>query len=103
MQIPVLVEPLPDGRGFRARAGHPIDLAAEGPTRAAALHELEQATQGRLARGAEIVAMNVPAAGPWVEFGGFLPDDDATARWMDILRENRTRANESPDGLLPPA
>ncbi|MBO0696788.1 MAG: hypothetical protein J2P46_00200 [Zavarzinella sp.] len=101
MQIPVLVEPLPDGRGFRARAGEPLDLSAEGPTKAAAIRELQQAARGRLAAGAEVVPMDLVSGNPWDELGGFLPDDEATRQWLDALRENRRRANESPDGLLP--
>ena len=42
MQIHVLVEPLPDGRGFRARAGEPFPVAAESPDRAAAVDEVRR-------------------------------------------------------------
>jgi hypothetical protein len=103
MQIPALVEPLPDGRGFRARAGEPFDLSAEGPTRAAAIRELQQAADRRLAAAAEVVPIELASGDPWAELGGFLPDDEATRQWLDALRENRRKANESPDGLLPTA
>ena len=39
MEIPVLVEPLPEG-GFRARCGDPFALTAEGATPDAALYHL---------------------------------------------------------------
>ena len=45
--------------------------------------------------------MDVNAGNPWVDLAGFLPDDELTRRWLDTLRENRRKANESPDGLLP--
>jgi hypothetical protein len=101
MQIPVLIEPLPEGRGFRARAGEPLDLSAEGPTKAAAIQELQQAARGRLAAGAEVVPMELATGNPWVDLAGFLPDDELTRQWMEALQENRRKANESPDGLLP--
>lgn len=101
MEIPVLVEPLPSGKGFRARAGDPLGLSAEGATRDEALHQLQSLTNGRLSSGAEIVPMHVGTGNPWVDSAGFLPDDELTREWMDILRENRKKANEAGDGLLP--
>ena len=100
MQIPVLIEPLPDGRGFRARAGEPLDLAGEGPTKAAALRELQEAARGKLTGGAEVVPLELATGNPWLDLAGFLPDDELTRQWLDALQENRQRANESPDGLL---
>jgi hypothetical protein len=101
MQIPVLVEPLPDGRGFRARAGEPLDLSAEGPTKAAAIQALRQAARGRLAGGAEVVPLELSTGNAWADSAGFLPEDELTRQWLDALRENRRKANESADGLLP--
>jgi hypothetical protein len=101
MQIPVLLEPLPDGRGFRARAGEPFDLSAEGPTKAAAVQGLRDAARGRLAGGAEVIPLEVATGNPWVDLAGFLPDDELTRQWMEALEENRRKANESSDGLLP--
>jgi hypothetical protein len=101
MQIPVLVEPLPDGRGFRARAGEPFDLSAEGPTKAAAIRGVQDAARDRLAGGAEVVPLEVATGNPGVDLAGFLPDDELTRQWLEALEENRRKANESPDGLLP--
>jgi hypothetical protein len=101
MEIPVLIEPLPNGKGFRAKTGEPLSLSAEGTTRDDALSQLQSLTSGRLATGAEIVPMAVKTGNPWVDLAGFLPDDELTREWMDILRENRKKANESVDGLLP--
>jgi hypothetical protein len=103
MEIPVLVEPLPDGRGFRARTGHPFDLAAEGPTKAAAIQQLQRATHSRHAGGAEVIPLELSAGNPWADLGGFLPDDEATRRWLEALEANRRQANESSHGLLPQA
>ena len=68
------MEPLPDGGGFRAKAGDPLDLSAEGPTKADAVRELPELTRGRLAGGAEIVSPDFAGGHPWAELGGFLPD-----------------------------
>lgn len=101
MQILVVVEPLPNGRGFRARASELLDLSAEGPTKAAAIQELQKAAQGRLAGEAEVVPMELATGNPWNDLAGFLPDDELTRQWLDALQENRRKANEAPDGLLP--
>src|SRR5262245_12462895 len=98
MQTPVLIEPLPDGRGFRARLGERLAMYAEGSTKEDAIRELQKLANGRLSGDAEIVPMEVKTGNPWVDIAGFLPDDDLTREWQDILRENRRIANESPDG-----
>src|SRR4051794_40101253 len=100
MQIPILIEPLPDGRGFRAKTGDPLGLAAEGPTKAEAVRQLKELANGRLAGGAEVVSMELAAGTPWADFAGFLPDDELTRQWMDALQENRRKANADADGLL---
>jgi len=101
MQIPILIEPLPDGRGFRAKAGDPFSLSAEGPTRDEAIRCLRAQLNGRLRAGAEILPMELPSSNPWTDLAGFLPDDELTREWMRTLEENRRKANESADGLLP--
>jgi hypothetical protein len=101
MQIPILIEPLPNSKGFRARTGEPLSLSAEGATRDAAVHQLESLAKGKIASGVELGVMEVQTGNPWVELAGFLPDDELTREWMEILRENRRKANESPDALLP--
>lgn len=41
MQIPILVEPLPNGQGYVARAGEPFAIRVEGPTISDATKTLE--------------------------------------------------------------
>jgi len=100
MQIPILIEPLPNGLGFRARVGETLSLSAEGTTKQDALSQLEVLTSGRLSSGAEIVPMELNERNVWKELGGFLPVDDLTKEWLEILRKNRRQANNSTDGLL---
>ncbi|HJZ92783.1 MAG TPA: hypothetical protein VKE40_18055 [Gemmataceae bacterium] len=54
MSIHVLVEPLPDGSGFRARTGSPLDLTATGPTPESALDEIGRQLAEKWQRGARI-------------------------------------------------
>lgn len=58
MQIPILVEPLPGGRGFRARAIEPFHVAAESADRGAAIDEVRQRL-GELVSAGQVVAVNV--------------------------------------------
>jgi len=103
MQIPILIESLPNGQGFRAKAGEPLALSAEGQTKDDAVRNLRLLADSRLATGAEIVPMELASDNAWIERAGFLPDDELTREWMELMRENRKKANESADGLLPQA
>jgi len=100
MQIPILIKPHQNGSGFRAKMGEPLSLSAEGLTRNETLQELRSMTELRLESGTEILPMEIKSGNPWLDFAGFLPDDELTREWMDILKANRKKANESPDGLL---
>ena len=101
MEIPVLVEPMPNGSGYRAKSGEPLELSAEGATKEEAFRQLQRLASSKLAGNVEIVPMEVRTGNPWVDLAGFLPDDRLTSEWMEILRENRRLANESPNGMLP--
>jgi len=46
------------------------------------------------------VPMELNERNVWKELGGFLPVDDLTKEWLEILRKNRRQANNSTDGLL---
>jgi hypothetical protein len=78
MQIPVLVETLPNGQGFRAKVGEPLALSADGPTKDDAIRQVKQLALSRLQTGSEIVPIELASGNPWIELAGFLPDDDLT-------------------------
>ncbi len=59
MHIPILIEALANGR-FRARAGEPFVLVAEGESCAAATQALERLVAERLANGAQLGLLSVP-------------------------------------------
>jgi hypothetical protein len=100
MQIPVLLEPIPGNR-YRARSGEPLVLSAEGRTRAEALHNLELLVSQRLAASqAEIAHIDVSAVSenPWRLYAGSLPKDDPMVQeWIQIMEENRRKADEDPE------
>lgn len=101
MEIPVLVEPLTDRKGYRATVGSPFSLTVDGETRDEAVGNLHRLTRDRLGSEGELRTMEVVSGNPWTDLAGFLPDDDLTHEWMEIMKDRRRLANESPDGLLP--
>jgi hypothetical protein len=75
MELPILIEPTPEGR-FRARVGDPFHVTAEGEAAAQAVQHLVEAVRKRLDAGARIAVLTVTngtvqAAAPP------LPADDA--------------------------
>ena len=58
MQLPILIEPIEGGR-FRARAGEPFALTAEGDSRDEAVQQLERLIAERLRNGAQLRTVNV--------------------------------------------
>jgi len=58
MEIVVLVEPLAGGR-FRARAGEPLNLCAEGTTVEEATRQLGVLFDALMARGCQLAALTV--------------------------------------------
>ncbi|HVK12176.1 MAG TPA: hypothetical protein VM597_25715 [Gemmataceae bacterium] len=101
MEIPVLVEPLIDRKGFRATIGGPLSLSADGETREDAIDNVKRLTRDRLGPEGEIRGLALSTGDPLAELAGFLPDDELTREWMEIMNERRRQANESADGLLP--
>lgn len=58
MQIPILIEPIANGR-FRARIGEPFALSVEGASTTEATHLIEEALKSRLCSGVQIAAVNI--------------------------------------------
>jgi hypothetical protein len=100
MQIPVLIEPVA-GNGYRARAAEPFALSAQGATRGDALQKLRELIGDKLRSGAEIVPLELPGAdNPWLNpIGRLNPEDPLVKEWIQIMEENRRKADEDPDYL----
>lgn len=97
VQIPILIEPV-SGNGYRARGMAPFTLTADGATREEALARLRQLLADRLSGGAEIVALDLPAAAhPLAEFAGMFKDDPDFAEVLEIMAENRRKMDADPD------
>jgi hypothetical protein len=98
MHIPVLVEQLPD-RSFRARAGDPFALCAEGKTQTEALNKLRKLIEERRKAGAWIVHLDIGNIdNPLMRsFGTLDPNDPAVQAWEKAMAENRRKADEDPD------
>jgi len=58
MEIPVIIEPCAGG-GFRAKAGSPFDLSAEGTTPEEASHKLIALFDSLMARGCQLTRLAV--------------------------------------------
>ncbi len=91
MEIPVLIEPVL-GDGYRATGGEPFAVSAEGATRDEALARLRHLIAGRFSAGAEVVALQIPAAShPWEPFAGMLRDEPLFDEWQRAIQEAVTR------------
>jgi hypothetical protein len=94
MQIPILVEPIEGGR-FRARAGEPFVLTAEGASGPEALQNLERMIGERLRSGAVLLSLEVPPSRrPSAAHGPIRYQDPEFDQWL--ANKKREEANETP-------
>jgi hypothetical protein len=98
MNIPVLIEPVA-GNGYRAKSGGPLELTAEGTTRADALKNLRNLVHQQMQGGAEVTTLELPdnASNPWVKFAGMFKDDPYFDEVVEIMAENRRKMDADPD------
>jgi len=95
MELPVLIERLPDGVHYTARLGEPFNLTVEAPTPEEAQDRIREAVRRRLDQGAELRAISVRASSPAPPEGGRLPDDELTREWLQAVRQVRDEADEA--------
>lgn len=84
MQVPILIEPVGEG-AFRATAGAPFGLSAQGATADEAASRLEAALRARLSAGARLtsIELGANAAAPLV-----LPPLSEGEKWaMEAMNE----------------
>jgi predicted RNase H-like HicB family nuclease len=97
MEIPVLIEPVA-GNGYRASGGAPFTFTVEAATREEALRKAQEMIAGRVAAGAELVAVSVPRAEhPWARFAGTLRNDPMLDAWKQAMADYRRKVDEDPD------
>jgi hypothetical protein len=95
MVIPVLIEPI-EGGGFRAVAGSPLTVSAEGANQDEALSRLRDAIRLKLQGGSILVPLDVPPAeeNPWVKYAGMFRNNPLFDDWVAAMAENRRRDDE---------
>lgn len=93
MQIPILIEAI--AGGYRARAGEPFVLSADGVTAQEAARSLEQKLGDRMRSGAQVVFVNIGNGTPVAGAPPPLPADDLyKTDWVfrelqEAIAENR--------------
>lgn len=88
MELPVIIEQLPEQRGYTARLTTPFSLSAEAATAEQAHQELAKMLEDRLLQGTELRSLTVPTS-----HGGWLPDDELTREWLHHIREYRAECD----------
>jgi predicted RNase H-like HicB family nuclease len=97
MEIPVLLEPLPDG-GFQARSADPLGLMAQGDTPDAALRHLRDLIRSRTASGAILTSIEVPTPKSGSYLGaGVYKDEPLFDRWREAIEEYRQQVDDDPN------
>lgn len=100
MELPVLIEPLPNG-GFRARLGQPLEIAADGPTKEDAVAALRKLLQDELNQGKQIASIQIPSVPPpWLRYAGMFKEDDPIIQeWVKCIQEYRDEVENDPNYL----
>src|SRR5437868_2524433 len=96
MNIPVLVERLPDHR-YRAKCGEPFAVSAEGDTDAEAVNNLMSLLQAKLTSGTRLALIELPTdeENPWVQGAGMFKDDPQFDEFLEAMKVNRRREAEA--------
>jgi predicted RNase H-like HicB family nuclease len=96
MQIPILIEPVVNS-GFRARAGEPFPLSADGATPEAAVRNLRAAFDKHLA-GKQLTSLDVASENPWLAMAGiFDPNDPLIQEWQVEMANHRQEFESDPN------
>ena len=93
VELPVVIEPIPDRSGFTARLAAPLPLSAEGATAEEAHQQLAALLQRRLREGLELRAITVPIAGTPGAHAGWLADDELTQAWLHEVQAYRAECD----------
>jgi hypothetical protein len=97
MQIPVLVEPVANN-GFRARAGEPLPLSADGATPEEAVRNLRAAMDRQLKDGKQLRSVDIACGNPWLAMAGMHdPSDPLIQEWKQEMAAYRQEVEDDPD------
>ncbi len=96
MEIPVLLEPLPDG-GFTARSGEPLELTARGDSPDSALLNLRDLIETRIASGSLLTTIEVPNTSAGRHPGaGIYRDEPLFDQWRAAVDAYRQQIEDDP-------
>ncbi len=93
MELPVVIEPLPDRSGFRAHLAAPLQLSATAPTAEEAYRQLAVLVQRRSEEGMELRTLLVPVTAAGRAGAGWLPDDELTGDWLRLVQQYRAECD----------
>ena len=97
MHITVLVEPVSNNNGFRAKTGEPLPLSAEGSTADEAVQNLRAALDRTLTNGRQLVSVDVAAPNPWLAMAGMHdPSDPLVQAWKSEMGAYRKEIDNDP-------
>jgi predicted RNase H-like HicB family nuclease len=97
MEIPVLLEPLPDG-GFRARSGDPLELMAQGDSPDSALRNLRDLIDTRIASGFLLTTIEVQGFRASRHSGaGIYRDEPLFDQWRAAIDAYRQEIEDDPE------
>jgi hypothetical protein len=105
MELPIIIEALPDRSGFTAHLAAPISLSAAAATAEEAHRKLAALLEQRLQSGVEIRMLTVPVAQASTPGTGWLADDELTREWRQHMQEYRDEcdaADRKRLGVSPP-
>jgi len=105
VELPVVIEPLPDHSGVSAHLAAPFHLSVAAATTEEAIRQLTALLQQRLDEGMELRTLTVPVGGRRTSEVGWLPDDQLTQDWLRLVQQfraecdaaDRARLDKAPD------
>src|SRR5207237_9384710 len=84
--------------GFRATAGGPLPLGADGATPEEALRNLRAAMHRQLKNGKEVRSVENAAENPWLAMAGIHdPTDPLVQEWKKEMAAYRQELEDDPD------
>jgi predicted RNase H-like HicB family nuclease len=97
MQITVLVEPVAEN-GFRAKAGEPLPLCADGATADEAVRNLRAAMDQQLKNGKQLRSVEIVSENPWLAMAGMHdPNDPLVQQWKKEIAAYRQEIEDDAD------
>jgi predicted RNase H-like HicB family nuclease len=97
MQITVLIEPVANN-GFRATAGEPLPVSADGATPEEAVRNLRAAINCQLKNGKQLKMVDLSSHNPWLALAGtHNPNDPLVQEWKQEMAAYRQEIEDDPD------